>query len=154
MASNRHLGRIIALQALFEYDFRRKGDDKNVDIREILARNMESYRNKVQDRAFVDKLVDGVIANAAELDQFIAPLAASWPLSQIALIDHEILRMAVYELQNFDFVPRKVAINEAVELAKAFGSENSSRFINGVLGSAMRQIEAEEKNEQSKQPEE
>lgn len=154
MASNRHLGRIITLQALFEYDFRRKGDDKNVDIREILARNMESYRNKVQDRAFVDKLVDGVIANAAELDQFIAPLAASWPLSQIALIDHEILRMAVYELQNFDFVPRKVAINEAVELAKAFGSENSSRFINGVLGSAMRQIEAEEKNEQSKQPEE
>ncbi|MDR1970041.1 MAG: transcription antitermination factor NusB [Candidatus Nomurabacteria bacterium] len=146
MASNRHLGRIIALQTLYEYDFRRDLGDSSADLDEILARNLERYAEKIDDKAFVEKLVRGVTKSAKELDAKLAPVAPEWPLNQIALIDHELLRMAVYELSNMTkLVPPKVAINEAVELAKSFGSENSSRFINGVLGTLWRQMNGEEK---------
>jgi len=145
MASNRHLGRIIALQTLYEYDFRAKLDDDSETIKEILARNLERYADKIDDKDFVQKLTLGVAKEAKHLDAEIAPIAPEWPLNQIALIDHEILRMAIFELKNFkDFVPSKVAINEAIELAKAFGSENSSRFINGVLGTFWRQTNKDE----------
>jgi N utilization substance protein B len=145
MASNRHLGRIIALQTLYEYDFRKGADDNSADLDKILARSLERYDDKVDDKSFVEKLTRGVAADAKELDAKIAPIAPEWPLGQVALIDHEILRMAVYELCNMaDIVPSKVAINEAVELAKSFGSENSSRFINGVLGTLWRQMNGEE----------
>ena len=146
MASNRHLGRIIALQTLYEYDFRMSLDDGSADLDGILARSLERYDNKVGDKAFVERLTRGVAQSAKDLDAKLAPVAPEWPLNQIALIDHEILRMAAYELSDMtDITPRKVAINEAVELAKAFGSENSSRFINGVLGTYWRQMNGEEK---------
>ncbi|MCL2173756.1 transcription antitermination factor NusB [Candidatus Saccharibacteria bacterium] len=146
MASNRHLGRIIALQTLYEYDFRRRLGDDSVDLDEILTRNLERYDEKIDDKAFVKKLTRGVIKTAKELDAQLAPVAPEWPLNQIALIDHQILRMAAYELANMTkLVPPKVAINEAVELAKSFGSENSSRFVNGVLGTLWRQTNGEEK---------
>ena len=145
MASNRHLGRIIALQTLYEYNFRSDAGDDSETIDQILKRNLERYADKIDDQKFVNDLTLGVAKQAKHLDVEIAPVAPQWPLNQIALIDHEILRMAVYELKNFgDFVPSKVAINEAVELAKAFGAENSSRFINGVLGTFWRQMNREE----------
>ncbi len=144
MASNRHLGRIIALQTLYEYDFRKGSDDTTVTLDEVLGRNLERYQKAVEDKDFVKKLVDGVAADAAELDAVIQPVAPDWPISQIAGVDRTILRMAVYELQNFaDIVPPKVVINEAVELAKSFGSENSSKFVNGVLGTVYRQMSQE-----------
>jgi len=152
MASNRHLGRIVALQTLYEYDFRADAGDETADIREILSRNLERYADKIGDKDFVERLVQGVAKEAHQLDEQIAPVAPEWPLAQVAMIDREILRMAAYELREFgDFIPPKVAINEAVELAKAFGSENSSRFINGVLGTLWRQMNGEDKHEQSKQ---
>jgi len=149
MASNRHLGRIIALQTLYEYDFRRSAGDEVTDIDEILARNIERYADKVGDKNFVEQLVHGVRDDAKTLDEQIAPIAPEWPLSQIATIDLEILRMATYELKNFgEFVPPKVAINEAVELAKSFGAENSSRFVNGVLGTLWRQMNKRRDNDE------
>ncbi|MDO4271506.1 MAG: transcription antitermination factor NusB [Candidatus Saccharibacteria bacterium] len=152
MASNRHLGRIIALQTLYEYDFRERLDDPTLNLQEILARNMERYQDKIDDKDFVEKLTTGVNRAGRQLDAVIAPVAPDWPLNQISIIDRDILRMAVFELSEFaGAVPPKVAINEAVELAKSFGSENSSRFVNGVLGTIWRQMN-EEDNEQSEQP--
>lgn len=141
MASNRHLGRIVALQTLYEYEFRLGSEDPSVDLGEILSRNLERYESAIEDTGFVKNLVDGVIANLADLDAKITPIAPEWPIDQIARIDRAVLRLGVYELlYRADTVPPKVAINEAVELAKAFGSDNSSKFINGVLGTAYRTL--------------
>ena len=140
MASNRHLGRIVALQTLYEYEFRSEVE-QSVDVAEILKRNTDRYESAIDDTAFIQELVDGVIAKTAELDAKLQPIAPGWPIAQIARIDRNILRMGLYELLfKIDVVPPKVAINEAVELAKAFGSDNSSKFINGVLGTAMRTL--------------
>jgi N utilization substance protein B len=144
MASNRHLGRIVALQSLYEYEFRVQAEDKSVDIDDILRRNLERYENEIEDVDFVTVLVRGVLDQQDDLDDKIRPLAPEWPLEQIARIDRNILRLGLYELlQGKDKVPPKVAINEAVELAKAFGSDNSSKFINGVLGTAYRTLVGE-----------
>lgn len=140
MASNRHLGRIIALQTLYEYDFRIDCEDSEVDLKEILSRNLIRYEKTLDDKPFVESLVDGVLAGASKLDATIQPIAPEWPIDQIARVDRTILRMAVYELTESADVPPKVVINEAVELAKAFGSDNSSKFVNGVLGTAYRTL--------------
>ena len=146
MASNRHLGRIVALQALYEYDFRVRAGDANVDVEEIIARNLGRYKETIDDLSFVESLIRVVVKASKELDAKLQPLAPEWPLEQISRIDHNILRLSLYEL--FDMpesnIPPKVTINEAVELAKSFGAENSSKFINGVLGSAWRQAHPEE----------
>lgn len=141
MASNRHLGRIIALQTLYECEFREQCEDQTADLKEILARNIERYVDTVDDTTFIERLVSGVHAAHAKLDALIQPIAPEWPIDQIARVDRTILRMALYELtESKDTVPPKVAINEAVELAKAFGSDNSSKFVNGVLGTAYRTL--------------
>lgn len=141
MASNRHLGRIVALQTLYEYEFRVQSEDSSVDVDEILRRGIERYESTLDDKTFVEELVRGVIEHQAELDERIQPIAPDWPIEQIARIDRSILRIGLYELlHRADIVPPKVAINEAVELAKAFGSDNSSKFINGVLGTAYRTL--------------
>ena len=141
MASNRHLGRIIALQTLYEYDFRESAGDDSVDLDEILNRNLERYEDTIDDKDFVNKLVHGASAKLQELDEAIQPIAPEWPLDQISRIDRTILRLALFELLHLqDLVPPKVAINEAVELAKAFGGDNSSKFVNGVLGTAYRTL--------------
>ena len=143
MASNRHLGRIIALQTLYEYDFRDRLGDESIDLEGILDRNLERYEKKIDDKDFVRKLTVGVNRAGRQPD---------WPLSQISIIDRDIMRMAVFELTQFaGDIPPKVAINEAVELAKSFSSDSSSRFVNGVLGTIWRKIN-EERDEQSKQP--
>lgn len=141
MASNRHLGRIVALQSLYEYEFRMQSEDKSADIDEIYKRNLERYEDEIEDTEFVTQLVHGVLDKQSDLDDRIRPLAPEWPLEQIARIDRNILRLGLYELLfRKEQVPPKVAINEAVELAKAFGSDNSSKFINGVLGTAFRTL--------------
>lgn len=141
MASNRHLGRIVALQSLYEYEFRIGSEDTSTDIEEILQRNLERYESAIDDKRFVNDLVMGVITQQAALDGEIQPIAPDWPIEQIARIDRTILRIGLYELLHLsDIVPPKVAINEAVELAKAFGSDNSSKFVNGVLGTAYRTL--------------
>lgn len=141
MASNRHLGRIVALQSLYEYEFRIQSEDTSADIDEILGRNLERYETAIDDKQFVSELVKGVIAQQTDLDDKIQPIAPDWPIEQIARIDRTILRMGLYELLNLaKIVPPKVVINEAVELAKAFGSDNSSKFVNGVLGTAYRTL--------------
>lgn len=143
MASNRHLGRIIALQTLYEQEFRVDAGDADFDIDEVLARNIKRYEALVDDVAFIKKLVKGVGAKQTELDTTLQPIAPEWPIDQIARMDRIILRMGLYELQEVDDVPPKVVINEAIELAKAFGSENSSKFVNGVLGTALRNMTGE-----------
>jgi N utilization substance protein B len=141
MASNRHLGRIVALQSLYEYEFRKQAGDAAVDSDEIVARNLERYESMIDDKQFITDLVDGVLSRQAELDAKIQPMAPDWPIDQIARIDRSVLRIGLYELLFMgEIVPPKVAINEAVELAKAFGSDNSSKFINGVLGTAFRTL--------------
>ena len=141
MASNRHLGRIVALQSLYEFEFRTQADDKTVAIGDIVARNLERYKDEIEDTTFVNELVDGVLEHQDTLDEQIRPLAPEWPLEQIARIDRAVLRLGLFELlHRKEQVPPKVAINEAVELAKAFGSDNSSKFINGVLGTAYRTL--------------
>jgi N utilization substance protein B len=139
MASNRHLGRIIALQTLYEQDFRRGAGDTNLDLDAILARNIARYEGTVDDKSFIERLVHGVADREQELDTALQPIAPEWPIEQIARMDRVVLRMGLYELTHDLDVPPKVVINEAVELAKAFGSENSSKFVNGVLGTALRQ---------------
>lgn len=141
MASNRHLGRIIALQTLYEYEFRRQSEDATADLDEILARNIERYEKTIDDKAFIERIVKGVDGSVDELDKLIQPIAPEWPIDQIARVDRTILRLAIYELTKCaDLVPPRVVINEAVELAKAFGSDNSSKFVNGVLGTAYRTL--------------
>ncbi len=141
MASNRHLGRIVALQSLYEYEFRKESNDDSVDVREILSRNLERYETAIDDTQFVESLVNGVLKEQKAIDEKIQPIAPDWPIEQIARVDRNILRIGVFELlHQADVVPPKVAINEAVELAKAFGSDNSSKFVNGVLGTAYRTL--------------
>ena len=138
MASNRHLGRMVALQTLYEYDFRNSPTDP-VNISEVTKRNLEKYKEDIEDTDFVYRL--------EELDNTLRPLAPDWPLEQIARIDRNVLRIGLYELLYCkDDIPARVALNEAVELAKLFGSDNSSKFINGVLGTAFRTLVEENNN--------
>ena len=147
MASNRHLGRIVALQSLYEFEFRTQSEDTTVSVDEILTRNLERYSEEIDDTSFVRELVAGTLAEQPTLDEHITALAPEWPVEQIARIDRNILRVGLYELLfRGATVPPKVVINEAVELAKAFGSDNSSKFINGVLGTAFRTL-VEEKTD-------
>ena len=150
MASNRHLGRIIVLQSLYEYEFRERAGDPNLDLDLIVAKNIEPYSDTLGDTEFVYNLTRGVKKNIEDLDKVLRPIAPEWPLETIAAIDRNILRIGLYELAECrDKVPPKVAINEAVELAKAFGSENSSKFVNGVLGTAYRQLGIDEESSES-----
>ncbi len=151
MASNRHLGRIVALQTLYEDEFR-QSDESRQPLAAVTVRNLERYKNEIGDTEFVYNLVNGVTAAIADLDARLQPLAPDWPIEQITRIDRTILRMGLYELVYCsNDVPARVAINEAVELAKSFGSDNSSKFINGVLGTAYRMLgesQADERNTQ------
>lgn len=142
MASNRHLGRIIAFQTLYEQDFRVDAHDAEFNLLDVLDRNINRYSKLVEDKAYIKQLVLGVDKKSKELDEFIAPIAPEWPLDQISRMDHIILRIGVYELKYSKEIPAKVVINEAIELAKSFGGDNSSKFINGVLGTALVSIES------------
>lgn len=142
MSANRHLGRIVALQTLYEEDFRRELNDESFGLKQVLSRNIGRYAETIDDKKFIEQLVEGVNSHQEQIDDIIRPVAPEWPIEQIARMDRVILRIGVYELAFEEGVPPKVAINEAVELAKAFGGENSSKFVNGVLGTVLRDKEA------------
>lgn len=129
--SNRHLARTIAMQTLYEWDF--NGQDSS-RLPEILERNMAEFAPDFDDGGFTERVVNGVIRNQEAIDQYITKYAPDWPLEQITIVDRNILRMGVYELVFDEEIPSKVAINEAIELAKSFGGESSGKFVNGVLG--------------------
>ena len=136
---SRHLARIVALQTLYEWDFRGKKDP----VDDILERNFEELAKNLKDKEFSRELIKGTIEHLSEIDEIISKAAPKWPIDQIANIDRNILRIGVYELLFGDkkAVPPKVAINEAIELGKAFGGENSGKFINGVLGAIFREMQ-------------
>lgn len=152
MASNRHLGRIIALQTLYEQELRLDANDTAFDVDAVLARNIARYKETIDDIAFIKALVKGVSEAAEQLDATLQPVAPEWPIDQIARMDRMVLRIGLYELQNTKDVPPKVVINEAVELAKAFGGDNSSKFVNGVLGTVLRSQEAEAAEPSAEKP--
>ena len=125
---NRHLSRLVAMQTLYEHEFR-----VSANLDEIKQRNIKEFTGNL-DVSFFNTMVDGVISKQNELDTLITQSAPEWPLDQITPMDRIILEMAIYELKFQNDIPPKVAIDEAVELAKQFGSDNSSKFVNGVLG--------------------
>jgi len=129
--ASRHFSRIVAMQILFEEHFRPK------ELTKIISRYLSDKKDQV-DTKFIRQIVKGVLKNQIEIDKLIAKSAPEWPIDQIAIIDKTILRISIYELLFAREVPPKVAIDEAVELAKEFGGENSSKFVNGVLGSVYR----------------
>ncbi|MBI5357862.1 transcription antitermination factor NusB [Candidatus Saccharibacteria bacterium] len=141
MSANRHLGRIISLQTLYEVAFREVCGDKSVNADEVLKRNISRYQAELDDKSFIVNLVKGVIKEEKKLDETLQPIAPEWPLDQIAKIDLCVLRLGAYELLKHKDVPPKVVINEAVELAKSFGGDNSSKFVNGVLGTLLKQLD-------------
>ncbi len=139
MSANRHLGRIIALQTLYEQELRQECQDNNFNLKQSTKRNIHRYKTLVDDEDFIERLVNGITERKDELDAIIQPVAPEWPIDQIARMDRLVLRLGVYELLHEKSIPPKVVINEAVELAKGFGGDNSSKFVNGVLGTVLRQ---------------
>lgn len=137
--ANRHLSRSIAMQSLYEWDFWKKNPAK---LEEIVNRNIEEFGPGIEDAQFIWNLVNGVIKHLDKLDKIIEKSAPEWPIEQITIVDRNVLRIGLFELLfgNREEVPPKVAINEAIELAKTFGGESSGKFINGVLGTIYREI--------------
>lgn len=138
--ASRHLSRSIAMQSLYEWDF--YGQDYKL-LAGALERNIKEFGSGLKDKDFVRSIVKGVISHLADIDKVIKRAATDWPMDQISLVDRNVLRIGLYELlyAKKDEVPPKVAINEAVELAKSFGGGNSSRFINGVLGAVYKEMD-------------
>lgn len=139
--SNRHLARSVALQTLFEWDFR---GQPNAELDAIVARNIAEFGGGETEKEFADSLVKGALKNKEKIDAVIAEYAPDWPLDQITIVDRNILRLGVFELAVAKEVPPKVAINEAIELAKSYGGQSSGKFVNGVLGSVYKSIAPEE----------
>ena len=124
--ANRHLARTIALQSLYEWDFNKKKEEHLLDI---TSRNLKEFAPNFEDADFAKAIIEGVIKNQKKLDKKITDYAPEWPLDQITVIDRNILRIGIYELSFNEEIPPKVAINEAIELAKGFGGEASGRFV-------------------------
>lgn len=132
--SNRHLARAVALQSLYEWDFYRGSKDPMT----VADRNLEEFATQLDEKDFARDIVKGVVLHQSEIDGAIRRFAPDWPLEKITTVDRNVLRIASYELMyNFE-IPSKVAINEAIELAKTFGGESSGKFVNGVLGAVYR----------------
>src|SRR3989344_892698 len=147
--ANRHLSRSVVLQTLFEWDIRQCSPDI---AKASLQRNVQEFAPAAGDLPFMEELLKGVLERASDLDLVIEKAAPEWPLARIAPVDRNVLRLGLYELLFADRekVPAKVAINEAIELAKSFGGENSGRFVNGVLGAVYKELGEPGKDEVSK----
>ncbi len=147
--ANRHLARSVVLQTLFEWDTSNVPD---TDAPSILQRNVEEFGGEDTDKAFMEQLLQGVLAKRPDLDLVIEKAAPDWPLPKIAPVDRNILRIGLFELLFADRtqVPAKVAINEAIELAKIFGGDSSGRFVNGVLGAVYKEMGEPGKDEKGK----
>ena len=147
--ANRHLSRSIVLQSLFEWDVRKLSAG---ELDASLARNAEEFAPGLGDTEFITKLTKTVLGKQKDLDSIIGKAAPDWPLEKISTVDRNVLRIGLAELLFSDRgeVPAKVAINEAIELAKTFGGENSGKFVNGVLGSVYKELGEPGKDEESK----
>jgi len=148
--SSRHLARSIALQSLYEWDFGKEND--NV-INVIAERNIKEFAEGIESRDFIYELIEGVLKHRKKIDAVIVASAPAWPLDQISIIDRNILRLGLFELLfgNTGEVPPKVAINEAIELAKHYGGESSGRFVNGVLGTVYKEISGSRESSEGKE---
>jgi len=147
------------MQSLYQWDFLEKADDR---LPGIILFNRSEFAPKFDDEGFVEELVDGVIDNLKEIDEIITHFAPNWPIETITLIDRSIIRLGVYELKLSERIPAKVAINEAIELAKGFGGQSSGRFVNGVLGAIyqdmvtrgdLKEVDKEDKKKKEKKVE-
>jgi len=136
--ATRHLARSIILQSLYEWDFYNQKED----LTKILERNMKEFGPGIDEPEFVWNLMKNIISHKKEIDNIITKAAPEWPIDQISVVDRNVLRIGLYELLFADRneVPPKVAINEAIEVAKNYGGPNSGKFINGVLGTVYREI--------------
>ena len=136
--ASRHLSRSIAMQSLYEWDF----SDKKKNLEEIVEKNIREFGPGLEDKSLIWQLVKGIVEHLSSIDKIIEKAAPEWPISQITIVDRNILRLGLYELLYADKkeVPPKVAINEAIELAKSFGGESSGKFVNGVLGTVYKEI--------------
>jgi len=135
--STRHLARALAMQSLYEWDFRRSMGENAVPA---LDYNRQEFAQGLEDKGFVEELVLGVKEHIDEINAIIVRYAPEWPLDQITIVDRNILRLGIYELKYSANIPAKVAINEAIELAKNFGGESSGKFVNGVLGAIYKEM--------------
>lgn len=136
--ANRHLARSLAMQTLFEWDF----NNGEVGVYEILERNKKEFAPGMEDDNFAKKIINLIIEHKEEIDDIIQKAAPEWPIAQIAPVDRNVLRLGLAELLFGDRkeVPPKVAINEAIELAKTFGGDSSGKFVNGVLGTVYKEM--------------
>lgn len=135
--ANRHLARTIALQSLYEWDF----TGQTANIKKLVKRNQVEFAPDFDDKEFSEKLVQNIVERLDDLNAIITEYAPEWPLDQITVVDRNVLRIGVYELQFDDAIPPKVAINESIELAKTFGGPSSGKFVNGVLGSIYKNMQ-------------
>ncbi|MBI3335608.1 MAG: transcription antitermination factor NusB [Candidatus Portnoybacteria bacterium] len=158
--SSRHLARSLAVQSLYEWDFYNtlyseeerktiRQEGREVDLESIVRKNLHAVDAEKVDQPFLENLTKGVEVKSSYLDQVITKAAPKWPIPQITLVDRNVLRLGIYELLFSDYtkVPPKVAINEAIEIAKKFGGSSSGRFINGVLGTIYKEMGEPEKNQ-------
>ena len=147
--ASRHLSRSIVLQSLYEWDFY----NKKPALKNIVERNIKDFGPGLEELDFIWQLIDGILKHVDELDKIIEKAAPEWPIAQIAMIDRNVLRIGLFELLHADKeqVPPKVAINEAIELAKTFAGPTSGKFINGVLGTVYKQLGGEDAKEDKKE---
>ena len=148
--ASRHLSRSIAMQSLYEWDFNGKKSDS---LDKIVERNIKEYGPGLEDMGFIKQIIKGVTEHMPKIDKIIEKSAPEWPIEQITIVDRNVLRIGLYELlyANKEEVPPKVAINEAIELAKSFGGESSGKFINGVLGTVYKEIGGPENEKPKKE---
>ena len=137
--ASRHLSRSIAMQSLYEWDF----SGKKGDLEKIVEKNVKEFAPGLEDQSLVWQIITGVVKYLPKIDKIIEKAAPEWPIDQITITDRNILRIGLFELiySNKEEVPPKVAINEAIELAKSFGGESSGKFVNGVLGTVFKEME-------------
>jgi transcription antitermination protein NusB len=148
--SNRHLARTMAMQTLFTWDF--NGRKKDASVEELIKNNFANFAPGFDDHGFVTETVKGVFDNIDKIDGLITKYATDWPLEQITIVDRNVLRIGAYELLCREDIPPRVAINEAIEIAKAFGGESSGKFVNGVLGAMFKNELTEEQKLRGEKP--
>lgn len=130
--SNRHLARAIAMQVLYQWDFKGK---PTAALPAIIEQTVEEFGVGLDENIeYISTTVNGVIDNLQQIDKTIKQYAPKWPIEQMAIVDRNILRIGIYELHINKDIPNKVAINEAIEIAKSYGGQSSGKFVNGILG--------------------
>ncbi len=137
--ASRHLSRSIVLQSLYQWDFSGKNPKR---LEGIVEKNIKEFGPGLKDETFIWQLINGIVSKLSDIDKVIEKAAPEWPIEQITIVDRNVLRIGLYELLYTDKkeVPPKVAMNEAIELAKTFGGESSGKFINGVLGTVYKEL--------------